>query len=62
MTTSTVPTPHGDGRSHTHRARTPVATLLLSHGAGRGTDTPDLLALAEELPRNGVTVVLFDQP
>lgn len=63
MSTSVVvPTPHGDGRSHTHRARKPAATLLLSHGAGRGTDTADLLALAEELPRHGVTVVLFDQP
>jgi predicted alpha/beta-hydrolase family hydrolase len=60
--TSIVPTPHGEGRSHTHRARRPVATLLLSHGAGRGTDTADLEALAEHLPRNGVTVVLFDQP
>lgn len=62
MSTVSVPTPHGDGRSHTHRARKPVATLLLSHGAGRGTDTIDLEALAEHLPRQGITVVLFDQP
>jgi predicted alpha/beta-hydrolase family hydrolase len=62
VNTTAVPTPHGDGRSHTHRARRPVATLLLSHGAGRGTDTKDLEALAEHLPRHGITVVLFDQP
>lgn len=62
MTTASVPTPHGEGRSHTYRARKPVANLLLSHGAGRGTDTLDLEALAEHLPRHGVTVVLFDQP
>jgi predicted alpha/beta-hydrolase family hydrolase len=62
MSTSAVPTPHGEGRSHTHRARRPVATLLVSHGAGRGTDTPDLEALAEHRPRHGITVVRFDQP
>lgn len=61
-TVSTVPTPHGDGRSTTFRARGSVATLLLSHGAGRGTDTHDLQALAHALPAQGVTVVLFDQP
>jgi predicted alpha/beta-hydrolase family hydrolase len=57
-----VATPHGEGRSTTHRARTPIATLLLSHGAGAGTTTRDLQALATALPRQGVTVVLFDQP
>lgn len=58
----TVDTPHGEGRLHTRRARSPVATLLLSHGAGGGVDAADLLALAEALPAQGVTVVLFEQP
>ena len=62
MTVSRVPTPHGDGRSHTFRARQPMATLLLSHGAGAGVGSRDLQALAHALPRNGITVVLFDQP
>jgi len=62
MTTSRVPTQHGDGRSHTFRARRSTATLLLSHGAGGGVGSRDLQALAHALPRNGVTVVLFDQP
>jgi predicted alpha/beta-hydrolase family hydrolase len=57
-----IGTPHGEGRLVTHRARTPVATLLLSHGAGAGIDTADLEALARHLPRNGVTVVLLEQP
>jgi uncharacterized protein len=57
-----VPTPHGDGRLVTYRARRPVATLLLSHGAGRGVDTRDLEALAAALPRQGVNVQLFEQP
>ena len=52
-----VATPHGDARLVTVRARSPVATLLLSHGAGNGIDTRDLEALAHHLPRNGVTVV-----
>ena len=62
MTTRLIPTPHGDGRLTSHRSRTPFATLLLSHGAGRGIDTPDLEALAEALPRQGITVHRFDQP
>ena len=62
MAEQTVPTPHGDGRLVTYRARRPVATLLLSHGAGNGIDTRDLEALARHLPGNGVTVVRFEQP
>jgi predicted alpha/beta-hydrolase family hydrolase len=57
-----VDTPHGPGRLVTHRARSPRATLLLSHGAGNGIDTADLQALARNLPGQGVTVVLFEQP
>jgi predicted alpha/beta-hydrolase family hydrolase len=57
-----VATPYGDGRLVTHRARQPIATLLLSHGAGGGIDARDLAALATHLPRNGITVVLFEQP
>lgn len=64
MTTSerTIPTRHGDGRLATHRARHPLATLLLSHGAGNGIETRDLTALADHLPRQGITVALFEQP
>jgi uncharacterized protein len=57
-----VSTPHGEGRLVTYRARRPVATLLLSHGAGRGIDTRDLEALATSLPRQGIEVQLFEQP
>ena len=63
MTTeSRVDTPHGEGRLVTARARHPLATLLLSHGAGGGIGSRDLAALAEDLPRQGITVVLFEQP
>lgn len=55
-------TPHGEARTVTARARRPAATLLLSHGAGAGIATRDLEALAEALPRQGITVVRFEQP
>lgn len=58
----TVATPYGDGRLHVTRARKPVAILLLSHGAGGGIEARDLQALAHHLPRNGVSVALFEQP
>ena len=57
-----IDTPHGEARLVTDRARRPTATLLLSHGAGAGIDTPDLEALARSLPRNGITVVRLEQP
>ena len=62
MTTQTIPTPYGDGRLVTRRARAPIATLLLSHGAGNGIDTHDLLALQAALPAQGISVLLFEQP
>ena len=42
--------------------RAAVATLLLSHGAGGGIGARDLEASRDYLPRNGITVVLFEQP
>ena len=44
------------------RARRPVATLVLGHGAGRGEDSPDLVALAATLPRQGISVFRIEQP
>jgi predicted alpha/beta-hydrolase family hydrolase len=57
-----VDTPHGVGRLVTDRSRTPIATLLLNHGAGNGIEARDLEALARHLPRNGISVVRFEQP
>lgn len=61
-TTRTVSTPHGDARLVTDRAREPVATLLLNHGAGGGIGSPDLEALARDLPPQGVSVVRLEMP
>jgi predicted alpha/beta-hydrolase family hydrolase len=57
-----IDTPHGPGRLHVHAGRRPAATLLLSHGAGGGVDARDLVALADALPREGFSVLLFEQP
>lgn len=57
-----IDTPHGEGRLYTRRARSPIATFLLSHGAGGGVDARDLEALADALPPQDVSVVLFEQP
>jgi predicted alpha/beta-hydrolase family hydrolase len=57
-----IETPYGEGRLHVRRSTSPVATLLLSHGAGRGVDAPDLMALAGALPNQGISVMLFEQP
>lgn len=58
----TVGTPHGDARIHTDRSRSPIATLLVGHGAGGGVEALDLVALAKRLPREGISVVRLEQP
>ena len=64
MSTRMIATPYGEGRLVLHPARsaTPIATVLLSHGAGNGIETHDLQALAATLPAEGVSVALFEQP
>lgn len=57
-----IQTPHGEGRLVTDRAHRPIATLLLSHGAGGGIEARDLDVLARCLPKQGVTVMRFEQP
>ena len=62
MTERRVPTPQGDARVVTRRARTPLARLVLTHGAGGGIDAPDLQRLAADLPAQGITVSLVEMP
>ncbi|HEU4947354.1 MAG TPA: alpha/beta family hydrolase [Kribbella sp.] len=57
-----VATPHGEARIVAHRARRPVATLALGHGAGGGIEAGDLVALAARLPRQDINVFLIEQP
>lgn len=60
----TLHTPLGPARAYLHlpRDKSTVATLVLGHGAGRGSDTRDLLDLAAALPGVGIAVLRFDQP
>ena len=60
-----VATPQGPGRFHVSQASSagsPVALLVLGHGAGGGVGAPDLLALARRLPEAGISVLRFEQP
>lgn len=57
-----VATPAGPARLHVHAVARPRALVVLGHGAGRGSDTADLLGLAAALPQAGVSTVLVDQP
>lgn len=57
-----VATPVGDARVAVSAARRPRATLVLGHGAGGGIEARDLVALAEDLPPSGITVVRVEQP
>lgn len=62
MTDTLVHTAHGAGRLVVDRGVDEVAMVLLSHGAGNGIDTADLVALAAALPPHGITVARFEQP
>ena len=57
-----VPTPQGEARLVARRAKRPVATLVLTHGAGGGIGAPDLLRLARTLPQQDVSVTLVEMP
>jgi predicted alpha/beta-hydrolase family hydrolase len=57
-----VPTPQGDARLVVRRAKRPIATLVLTHGAGGGIDSPDLVRLARTLPQQEVSVTLVEMP
>lgn len=57
-----VDTPAGEARITWRTAARPRLVLAVSHGAGGGIDSRDLRALADSLPRLGVSVALVEQP
>ncbi|MGH3414297.1 MAG: alpha/beta hydrolase family protein [Marmoricola sp.] len=57
-----VPTPRGEARVVARRAKRPLATLVLTHGAGGGIDAPDLQRLAVSLPTQDISVTLVEMP
>ena len=59
---SRVDDPARRGAPGHRRARSPIATLLLSHGAGNGIEARDLRRWPGACRGNGISVVLFEQP
>ncbi len=57
-----VETPHGPARAHLLPVDSPVAVLVLGHGAGGGITSPDLTGVAEAARSAGVAVALVEQP
>lgn len=57
-----LPTPQGEARVLAYAADRPWMRLLLSHGAGGGLGAADLVLAARLLPRQGVDVLLVEQP
>ena len=55
-------TPVGLARARLEGADTPVAALVLGHGAGGGIDAPDLAGAASAAREAGLTVALVEQP
>lgn len=62
MITTEVPTGYGPARIELHEATAARAVLLLGHGAGGGTDAPDLRAAASAAVAAGVHVAFMEQP
>jgi predicted alpha/beta-hydrolase family hydrolase len=62
VTTLPIDTPHGPAHVHLHCATAGRGALLLGHGAGGGTDAPDLVAAARAAYGAGVHVGLVEQP
>ncbi len=55
-------TPHGPARAHVLPVESPVAGLVLGHGAGGGIDSPDLVGTAQAARSLGLSVALVEQP
>lgn len=57
-----VETPDGPGELVLDPAVSPMAVLLLGHGAGGTEEVWDLALLARELPASGISVARYRQP
>nr|WP_085944897.1 alpha/beta family hydrolase [Actinoalloteichus spitiensis] len=57
-----VETPVGTARAEVHGAAQDRGVLLLGHGAGGGTDSPDLVTATRAAVDAGVHVVTVEQP
>jgi uncharacterized protein len=57
-----IETPHGPARAYVQTVESPVAALVLGHGAGGGVESPDLAGAAAAARAAGLGVVLVEQP
>lgn len=55
-------TPYGLARVHLRLVESPVAGLVLGHGAGGGIESPDLVGATEGARSAGISVALVEQP
>jgi predicted alpha/beta-hydrolase family hydrolase len=55
-------TPHGPARALVLPVESPLAALVLGHGAGGGVGSPDLVAAAGAAGSAGLAVALVEQP
>ena len=55
-------TPHGLARVQLRLVESPVAGLVLGHGAGGGIEAPDLVGAADAAFSAGISVALVEQP
>jgi predicted alpha/beta-hydrolase family hydrolase len=55
-------TPHGRARAHLDTVDSPLAVLVLGHGAGGGVESPDLIGARDAGLAAGLTVALVEQP
>jgi uncharacterized protein len=57
-----IETPRGLARAHVHLPESPLAALILGHGAGGGVAAPDLTAVTEVALSRRLKVALVEQP
>jgi hypothetical protein len=57
-----IDTPSGRARAHLLQVASPVAGLVLGHGAGGGIEAPDLVGAAAGARSAGLSVALVEQP
>jgi predicted alpha/beta-hydrolase family hydrolase len=62
VTSVDIETPRGPARAHVEHAESPVAALVLGHGAGGGVGAPDLKAAQAAALGAGLSVALVEQP
>src|SRR5262245_9473651 len=55
-------TPHGLARAHVSAVESPVAAIVLGHGAGGGIASADLVGAAHAARSAGLSVALVEQP